>query len=391
MSHKRNIDSLALIVIYWPAWLSVAERRSCRQSRSLWVVLMNALPSQPSAAAARQDQEPLSVNKGIGETTGDSMIDRKSSLIVGIAAMCMLALSGRAAQRREGQQVPDKGGKARVVIIGTGSSDLRWTTNVTTATLEDAIQQSGRFELITGAQRDKLLTEQGFNNSDVVDPKQATQVGKLLSARYIIIGNALDVTASTRKVPHSGLLNRVGVSGGGEEVSSDVRAKVQIQMIDSQTGVVKLSRSYEEKVSKDTMTRSQGDSEKLREGYRKAMEKISVQFAREFGLSVPIDGLVVFVKGERIAIDIGGDKAAQVGQDFEIYTEDEPIKNAAGEVLSYNVTKYARIRVDKVEPKLSWVSVVETYDENGKRDPQPRLDRIKLNYSVKQVASPGPR
>ena len=319
------------------------------------------------------------------------MTNRKSLLIIAIFALCTVAQSSQATQRREGQQTPDKSGKPRVVIIGTGSSDLRWTTNVTTATLEDALQQSGRFELITGAQRDKLLTEQGFNNSDTVDPKQATQVGKLLSARYIIIGNALDVTASTRKVPHTGgLLNRVGV-GGGEEVSSDVRAKVQIQMIDSQTGVVKLSRSYEEKVSKDSMTRSQGDSEKLREGYRRAMEKISGQFAREFGLSVPVEGLVVFAKGDRVAIDIGGDRAAQVGQDFEIYTEDEPIKNAAGEVLSYSVTKFARIRVNKVEPKLSWVSVIETYDENGRRDAQPRLDRIKVNYSVKQVDSPGPR
>src|SRR5215510_16364834 len=210
------------------------------------------------------------------------MTNRKPLLIIAIFALCTVAQSSQATQRREGQQTPDKSGKPRVVIIGTGSSDLRWTTNVTTATLEDALQQSGRFELITGAQRDKLLTEQGFNNSDLVDPKQATQVGKLLSARYIIIGNALDVSAQTRKVPHTGgLLNRVGVSGG-EEVSSDVKAKVQIQMIDSQTGVVKLSRSYEEKVSKDTMTRSQGESEKLREGYRKAMERISAQFAREF-------------------------------------------------------------------------------------------------------------
>src|SRR5262249_62275721 len=94
---------------------------------------------------------------------------------------------------------------------------------------------------------------------------------------------------------------------------------------------------------------------------------------------------------ERGAMDSGGDKAAQVGQDYEIYSEDEPIKNAAGEILSYNVTKYARIRVNKVEPKLSWVTVVETYDENGKRDPQLRLDRIKVNYSVKQVDSSGPR
>jgi hypothetical protein len=306
-------------------------------------------------------------------------------------ALCLLAQAGLGAQRREGQQTPEnKSGKPRVVVIGTGSSDIQWTTNVTTATLEDAIQQSGRFELITGAQRDKLLAEQGFNNSDLVDPKHATQVGKLLSARYIIIGNALDVTASTRKVPRSGLLNRVGV-GGGEEVSSDVKAKVQIQMIDAQTGVVKLSHSYEEKVSKDSVTRSQGDSEKLREGYRTAMQRISTQFAREFGLSVPVEGLVVFAKGDRVAIDIGSEKAAQVGQDFEIYAEDEPIKNAAGEVLSYAVTRYARIRVNKVEPKLSWVSVVETYDENGNRDPQPRMDRIKVNYSVRQVDSSGPR
>jgi hypothetical protein len=319
------------------------------------------------------------------------MINRKSASTVAIVVLCLLVQSALCAQRREGQQTAEnKSGKARVVVIGTGSPDIQWTTNVTTATLEDAIQQSGRFELITGAQRDKLLSEQGFNNSDLVDPKHATQVGKLLSARYIIIGNALDVTASTRKVPHSGLLNRVGV-GGGEEVSSDVRAKVQIQMIDAQTGVVKLSHSYEEKVSKDSMTRSQGDSEKLREGYRTAMGRISVQFAREFGLSVPVEGLVVFAKGDRVAIDIGGEKAAQVGQAFEIYTEDEPIKNAAGEILSYSVTRYARIRVNKVEPKLSWVLVVETYDENGNRDPQPRLDRIKVNYSVKLVDSSGPR
>jgi len=318
------------------------------------------------------------------------MINRNSTLIMTILSVCLLAQASQAAQRREGQQTSDnKSAKQRVVVIGTGSSDIQWTTNVTTATLEDAILQSGRFELITGAQRDKLLSEQGFNNSDLVDPKHATQVGKLLSARYIIIGNALDVTASTRKVPHTGgLLNRVGV-GGGDEVSSDVKAKVQIQMIDAQTGVVKLSRSYEEKVSKDTMTRSQGESDKLREGYRTAMQKISVQFAREFGMSVPIEGLVVFAKGDRFAIDIGEDQAARVGQDFQIYTEDEPIKNAKGEILSYSVTRYALVRVNKVEPKLSWVSVVATYDESGNKDPQPHLDRIKVNYSVKQVDSSG--
>ena len=300
----------------------------------------------------------------------------------------MLSVAANA-QRKSGQAPADKGGKPRIVVLGTSSPDTSWTVNVTTASLEDALTQSGRFELITSTQRDKLLTEQGFNNSDLVDPKQASRVGKLLSARIIIIGNALDVTSSKSTVPRSSILNRglgkIGVSGG-EEVSSDVKAKVQIQMIDAETGVVKLSRSYEEKVSKSSVGKSRSDYDTLREGYRVAMQKIAAQFSQEFGLGMPVEGLVVFIRGGRVAIDLGSDQSVQAGQEFEIYSQDEPIKNAAGEVLSYVTTKYARLRVAEVEPKLSWTTVVDTYDENGSRDPQPRLDRIKVNYSVKQIA-----
>ncbi|MGH9763476.1 MAG: CsgG/HfaB family protein, partial [Blastocatellia bacterium] len=221
-----------------------------------------------------------------------------------VAALLVGGLTGKA-QRRSGQDTSttEKGGKARIVVLGSSSPDIAWTQNVTTASLEDALQQSGRFELITSTQRDKLLSEQGFNNSDLVDPKQATQVGRLLSARYIIIGNALEVSASKKRVPHSPLGGRIpGLGGGGgEEISSDVRTKVQIQMIDAQTGVVKLSHSYDEKVSKDSMTHSSSDYDTLRAGYRKAMEKVANEFVHEFGLSVTTEATVVFIRGDRIA------------------------------------------------------------------------------------------
>lgn len=290
-------------------------------------------------------------------------------------------------QRRSGQDTSAKGGKPRIVVLASGSGDAAWTTSITAAALEDALAQSGRFELITKTQRDALLSEQGFNNSDLVDPKQAARVGKLLSAKYIIIGNALDVSTAKRKVPKSplgGALGRVGI-GAGDEIASDVKAKVQIQLIDAETGVVKLSRSYEDKTRKDSMSKSRSDADTLQVGYREVMEQIAAKFAQEFGVSVPTEGLVVLVRGGRVALDIGSDQSIQVGQEFEVYTEDEPIKNAAGEVLSYVTTKYARLRIAQVEPKLSWATVVETYDDNGSADPQPKLDRIKVNYSVKQV------
>lgn len=302
----------------------------------------------------------------------------KFALITFAAAMMLsLATTGQA-QRKSGESTTPKGGKPRILVIAAGSSNTSWTTNVTTASLEDAITQSGRFEVIAGAQRDKILKEQGFSSSDLVDPKNATAVGKLLTARYIVIGNALDVTMSKKKNPFS------GVMGMNSEMGADVRSKVQIQMIDAETGVLKLSKSYEQKIStKSTMT-NQSDNDTVRDGYRKAMETIATQFVGEFGSSVPTEGLVVLVKGARVAIDLGSDQV-KVGQEFEVYSQDEPIRNAAGEVLSYETTKYARLKIAEVEDKLSWATVVATYDENGSPDAQIKIERIKRNLSVRKV------
>lgn len=82
-----------------------------------------------------------------------------------------------------------------------------------------ALSQNGWFDLITATQREKILREQGFSSSDLVDPKQATEVGRLLSARYIIIGNVLDVS-----------LNRV--------LTDTINVKVQIQLVEVESGLV---------------------------------------------------------------------------------------------------------------------------------------------------------
>lgn len=303
-----------------------------------------------------------------------------------IAATLITPLSA-GAQRQSGQATKS-GGKPRIVVLATGSRDTIWTTNTTSASLEDALTQGGRFELITAAQRDALLKEQGFNNSDLVDPKQATKVGKLLSARYIIIGNAIDVSSSKTKVPGKvggviGGLTRRNVDPG--EVSADVKSTVQIQMIDAETGVIKLSKSYEEKISKDMMAKSRSESDLLQDGYRKAMAAIATKFSQEMGISTPTEGLVVLVRGNRVAIDLGSEHSIQVGQEFEVYSQDDPIRNAAGEVLSYVTVKHARLRIAQVEPKLSWATVIVTYDEDEKADSQPNLSRIKVNAAVKQV------
>lgn len=276
------------------------------------------------------------------------------------------------AQRLSGESTAPKGGKPRIVVLATASNSTSWTTNVTTATLEDALTQSGRFEVIAGAQRDRLLKEQGFNNSDLVDPQQATKVGKLLSARYIIVGNAIDVTV------------RKKAGGFPIDFGSEIKTRIQVQMIDAETGIVKTSKSFEEKANKAPASGPQTDDDAIRDAYRKAMESIASKFVAELGAAVPTETVVLLVRGGRVALDIGGDQV-KVGQEFEIYTQDEPILGPDGKPRGYLTTKYARLRIAEIEPGLSWATVIATYDENGAPDAAIKLERIKKNMTAKRV------
>lgn len=299
--------------------------------------------------------------------TGNRMYALTFSLIVFV----LTAFTSSNAQRLSGDSTAPKGGKPRIVVLATASSTTGWTTNVTTATLEDALTQSGRFEVIAGSQRDRLLKEQGFNNSDLVDPQQATKVGKLLSARYIIIGNAIDVTVKKK-------------AGGFIDIGSDIKTRIQIQMIDAETGIVKTSKSFEEKTNKPPASGQQTDNDSIREAYRKAMESIASKFVVEMGETVPTETVVLLVRAGRVALDIGGEQV-KVGQEFELYTQDEPILGPDGKPRGYITTKYGRLRIAEIEPGLSWATVIATYDENGTPDPAIKLERIKKNMTAKRV------
>jgi curli biogenesis system outer membrane secretion channel CsgG len=297
--------------------------------------------------------------------------NRVYTLTLSLVVLVLNAFPRLSAQRLSGDSTAPKGGKPRIVVLATASSTTGWTTNVTTASLEDALTQSGRFEVIAGAQRDRLLKEQGFNNSDLVDPQQATKVGKLLSARYIIVGNAVDVTVKKK-------------AGGFIDIGSEIKTRVQLQMIDAETGIVKTSKSFEEKANKPPATGPQTDNDSIREAYRKAMESIASKFVTEMGETVPTETVVLLVRAGRVALDIGGEQV-KVGQEFEIYTQDEPILGPDGKPRGYITTKYGRLRIAEIEAGLSWATVVATYDESGAPDAAIKIERIKKNMSAKRV------
>lgn len=263
--------------------------------------------------------------------------------------------------------------KPRVLVLATASSSTTWTTNFTAATLEDALSQSGRFEVISGTKRDRLLREQGFNYSHFMNPEQAAKAGRLLSARYIIVGNTLDVTIRKK--------------GGGFspiDFDSQIKTRIQIQIIDADTGIIKASKSFEERANKSPAIGAQTDDDSLHAAYRKTIESISSKFLIELGETIPTETIVLLVRGNRVALDVGG-KRIKVGQEFEVYSRDEAILGPDGKPRGYIKKKHARLQIVQVEADLSWAKLIETYDEKDAPDPAVKIERIKRNMLARKI------
>jgi len=318
--------------------------------------------------------------------------------LLAVFALASLALAAQPQRKTGGSAAgggPQKemkaGGKPRVFVATSAGNNESWTNDATRQALEEALVNSGRFEVIAGTQRDNLLQEQGFANSDVVDPNQSVKVGRMLAAKYVVSGTCQSVTTDSKSTGGlgSGLGSHIGLGGGNKELSSKVTAKVQIQLTDLETGTIVLARSYEEKGGESTLGTKSSDN-RQEAAYRDIVTNVAHRFVAELGDTVPISALVAVVDGGRVALTAGSAAGVQPGMRFEVYAEGDPIKNpATGEVLSIKKTRYAVLRVTTVEDKLAWAEIVKTFDDNGAEDAAPTASRIETQMSAQSLSGGG--
>jgi hypothetical protein len=220
----------------------------------------------------------------------------------------------------------------------------------------DALVNGGQFEVVARSQLDKVLAEQQLNNSQLVDPKAARQVGKLLGADFIVVGALLSVTFQP-----------------GVFSKDKFETKVQLQLIDTESGSIKVSETFVGLESKLGMARDVGTNNITQAAAAKCfgnnLASIAQQFVDRLNLLNPLDGYIVMVQGDRVAINLGESSGVKVGQEFMVYSEGNSIKDpVTGEILSIQKTNIARLLVTAVEPKLSWTTIVATYSPNADMD-----------------------
>jgi curli biogenesis system outer membrane secretion channel CsgG len=310
-------------------------------------------------------------------------------MIIALALLfCQLGLTAMAQRKGDNRDTTaaptapvakSKNGKASIIAVASATSNTQWTMPITESELENALVQTGRFTVLSRSSLDAILKEQKLAQSDLADPTKATEIGKLLSAQYIVIGKC--VSAEKKEGGFS--------VGGFNNKKKGINFVGQFQLLDVETGAIIDSLPFNDKAeaSSSSYNGVGGNSADVsqEEAYRTVAKQYSSQFMNKITQLIPIIASVVLVKGNEVAIDAGTNASVKQGLEFDVFTDGEPIKNAAGEVLAYDRTVHGKIRIARVEDKLSWATIVQTFGDNGQPDASPNPARIQRDFTVKQT------
>ena len=174
-----------------------------------------------------------------------------------------------------------------------------------------------RFKVIERGAMDKIMEEQAFGMSGMVDEETAVEVGKLAGADVIIL-------ASIYIVPDFG--------------------KVSARGIDTETS--------EAIVAKEVQTNNP-DLENIEE----LIENLAVMIYNDLPI---IEGLIVQEDEENIYIDIGSNAGVRKGTKCVIFREGKEIVHpVTKEVIGKEVTKLGELVITHVQEKLSTAKIIE--------------------------------
>ena len=142
---------------------------------------------------------------------------RRSRLafLLGLLCSVMMWLAACVATPQEARLSPYTGPKARTAIVGfnvyartygVGDLDKRLVEM-----LSGALFRTGRYDLVERKEIERVLREQRFQLSDVVDPATAVRIGKILGAQTIVTGAITEIGFSAASFIINATICTVGI------------------------------------------------------------------------------------------------------------------------------------------------------------------------------------
>jgi TolB-like protein len=173
-----------------------------------------------------------------------------------------------------------------------------------------------RFKVIERAALEKIMTEQQFQTSFMVDEQTAVKLGKVVGADAIVLGSINTVDGVT---------------------------KVNARVIDTETS--------EAIVAKDEQVEGTALPD-----IEKTVEHVAIMIYNELPL---VEGYVVSIDGDQVYIDLGTSKGIRKGSKCVVFREgDKIVHPVTGEILGSKVSKLGELVVVDAQQKLAAAKVV---------------------------------
>lgn len=171
--------------------------------------------------------------------------------------------------------------------------------------LTDAFIKSRRFHIIEREQINKIITEQKFQSSGIVDENTAVAFGKFAGANHIVFGT-YDISIKKK------LVNRVLYKTN----IFTTKCEINIRIVDVKTGKIKETAKVRVKAVGDDEFKS----------YEKMKEEIVVKLDREIANKYPLVAYIVKILNDKeVLADIGRADGIGENTEFSVFEYGEDI------------------------------------------------------------------
>lgn len=285
--------------------------------------------------------------------------------------LASLALVTLTAAHTRAEPPENKGNLRYSITVSTFDNKANWSGRWSvgdgfTAILTDALQQSGWFIVLGDKEmRAEAMAEQDFAASGrVAGGKKAPKTGRMTPAQLLVKGEITHVQSST--TGGKGGFSFKGISLGGNKDSAEVN--ITMYVVDSETGQVKASTKLVGQSGRRGLSLGYhgsalggltGDLAGFQQdNLGKACEDAvgqGIEFLVKQLETIPWEGSISLVKGDKIIMNRGSREGVTVGARFSIGQTEELVDEDTGEVLDSEMTTVATAEATEVKEKISYL------------------------------------
>lgn len=233
------------------------------------------------------------------------------------------------------------------------------------ALLSTALVESGQFVVVERTRLSSVLMEQELAASEMLQAEGAPEVGELLGAQYLVMGEVTEFTENAKRSAFS-----IGVGNGDRRIAlapgkREGKVAIDVRVVNTSTGEVVEAFHVSEKVKARafSVTLEQDDvslghsqlaNTALGQAARAAINAVAQTFAKA-AAKEPWRGAVVDYDQLGIAINAGQDAGVRVGDAFLVQRIAKVLTDpTTGRVLGKRAYNVGEIKIFQVEGELAY-------------------------------------